>query len=166
VGQTGADPPQNRAHTMPPAPKKGARGAPAAKKGARGGRGAPAAKKRAKNRAPELTEEEWAGILNALDSLSSPVQNADGPGLPEFAQEPYIFKACSWCGCGACEKVRASFPLQELLQLKVSKRWYLYHKAWWEGVTPEVVDLARSSKVGIPPDLATHKPMDVPAPDL
>ena len=114
--------------------------------------------------APELTEGVWAEILNALDSPSSPVQDADGPGLPDFAQEPHLAYGCSWCGCDACVKVRASFPLQELLQLKATKWWYLYHKAWWEGVTPEVVALARSSKVGIPPDLATHKPMGVPAP--
>lgn len=167
MGLTGADPPQNHAasaaHTMTKtAPKKGARGG-------RGTLGAPAAKKRAKNRAPELTEEEWAEILNALDSPIPPVQEvADGTvRLPELVR-PNRPKASAseWCICPACYGIRKRVSPDKLSTTRTTLMWKKFHKAWWEGVTPEFEALAATQGWKIPGWLREHVPMDVPAPDL
>lgn len=105
-------------------------------------------------------------LLTALDQ--GPDVSVAGSGLPDLTLEPHIEAARTWCLCDACEKVRNSFsfPPHELLKLKVTERWRLYHTAWWEGITPEIEALAARSKVTIPPELADHTPMGVPAPFL
>lgn len=114
-----------------------------------------------------LSTPDFADILASLDERNQcPPVREDGRGLPDLTLEPHLAAARTWCGCLACQKIRAKFPLSTLLGLKVTERWRLYHTAWWEGVTPEFVALAATNKAGIPPELVEQKPMGVPAPFL
>lgn len=114
-----------------------------------------------------LSAPEFEDLLASLDDPNQcPPGLADGPGLPDLARETNLEHARYWCGCGACTKIRTSFPPHKLLTLKVTERWLLYHTAWWEGVTPELEALAANNNAGIPRELANHEPMGVPAPLL
>ena len=111
---------------------------------------------------PDLTE-----MLASLgDPDQCPPVREAGQGLPDLALVRHLAAARMWCGCDACKKIRAKFPLSTVLGLPITEWWLFYHTAWWEGVTDELVAFAATKKVGIPPELANHEPMGVPAPLL
>jgi hypothetical protein len=103
-------------------------------------------------------------LLAALDQ--GPDVSVAGPGLPDPPLEPHLDAARTWCLCDACAQVRANLSLPDLLERQVKPLWLLYHTAWWEGITPEIRASAAANKVAIPPALANHTPMGVPAPFL
>ena len=114
-----------------------------------------------------LPTPDFAEMLASLgDPDQCPPVIADGPGLPDLALVRHLAAARMWCGCRACKKIRDKFSPSTVLGLPITVSWLLYHTAWWEGVTDELVAFAATKKVGIPPELANHEPMGVPAPLL
>ena len=154
MGLTGADPPQNRAHTMPSAAKKGARGG----RGGRGALGAPAAKKRA----PEQIFQE---IMDSLEGPIPPVRVADGP-VPELVRPEHPQAARTWCSCPVCSRVRERVSPGKLLTTPTTLMWRKFHGAWHEGITPEFEALASTQNWKIPGWLREHVPLGIPAPIL